>query len=212
MRQVVEMPRSLLSRCFGAHKDAAYGALVAVVVVAAIGALGRMAEAYADGLGIKPGLWEVRLVRQVVDGHDVSQQLTESVAKAQTALANLSPEERAHVQSMLKEASASPGNNASFRICIGAEMAANDLPVLEKDNSCRPVSPSRSGHRTTFHVDCVVNGTHIQGQGNAVSAGDVITTQADITTRAADGSMHSMHDETQMQYIGARCGNLRPAH
>lgn len=204
------MPRSLLSQWLGARRDTARSVLTAGAVVAVIGALGLLAAAYADGLGLKPGLWDVRLVRQVVDGHDVSQQLTESIAKAQAALANLPPDARARVQAMLNQTGVNPGSNASFRICISPEMAANDVPVLDKDSSCRPVLLSHTGNRTTFRIDCTANGTHMQGQGDAVSAGDVITTHADVTTRAADGSTHSMHNETQMQYVSADCGSLRP--
>lgn len=184
--------------------------LTAGAVTAAVVVFGLLGGAWAEGLGLKPGLWEVRLVHQVVDGHDVSQQLTESIAKAQAALAHLPPEARARVQNMLNEARVDPGNNASFRICITPAMAASDLPVLDKDNHCRPTLLERHGNHTTFRIDCSTNGTRIRGQGDAMIAGDMITSQADVTTTATDGSVHSMHNETQMQYLSADCGDLHP--
>lgn len=188
---------------------AARAGLIGTTVVA-IATLGLLAIAHAAGLGLKPGLWDVRLVRQVVDGHDVSAQLTESIAKVQTALANLPPEQRARVQAMLDQAGARPGDNASFRICLSAAMAANDLPVMDEHGSCQPVLLSRSGNHTTFRIDCTADGTHLQGHGDATSTGNTITSTSDIVTRAADGSMHKLHNETQMQYISADCGNLHP--
>lgn len=181
---------------------------------AAIGTAGLLllAVTYAAGLGLKPGLWDVRLVHQIVDGHDVSQQLTESIAKAQTALAHLPPDQRARVQAMLDAAGVSTDSNASFRICISPEMAASDLPVLDKDSSCRPTLVSHNGNHTAFRIDCTAHDTHVQGEGDAVSSGDVITTHAKITTTAADGSKHLMQNETQMQYVSADCGSLRPPH
>lgn len=110
--------------------------------------------------GLKPGLWDARLVRQIVDGHDVSAQLTEYIAKAQTAVANLPPETRARAQAKLDEAGVNPGSNASCRICVSPAMAASDLPIMDKDDSCRPVLLSRSRKHTTFRVDCTVNGAH----------------------------------------------------
>jgi hypothetical protein len=197
-----------LSRWHAVLKDGA--ALVAGMAVAAVGTFGLLTLAQAAGLGLKPGLWDVRLVRQIVDGHDISAQLTESIAKAQAALARLPPEERARAQAMLEPAGINPGNNASFRICVSAAMAASDLPVLDKDGSCRPVMLSHTGNRSSFRIDCTVNGMHLQGQGEAISAGDVITSSSDITTRATDGSMHMTHDETQMHYVSADCGALQP--
>jgi len=204
------MPYSLLSRWLKLCKDPARAALTTGTAVAVIGTLGLLAVTHAAGLGLKPGLWDVRLVRQIVDGHDVSAQLTESIAKEQTALAKLTPEARKHAQAMLNPAGANPGSNANFRICVSPAMGASDLPIMDKDGSCQPVMLSRSGNHTAFRIDCMANGTHIQGQGEAVSTGDVITSRSDITARAADGSTHTMHDETRMQYISADCGNLRP--
>jgi Protein of unknown function (DUF3617) len=203
---------SLLRRC-GVRREAVRAALAGTAVaalgaVAAVGTLGLLAVTHAAGLGLKPGLWDVRLVRQVVDGHDVSAQLTESIAKVQTALANLPPDARARVQAILQQAGVHADSNASFRICISPAMAANDAPIMDKNGSCRPAVLSRSGNHTTFRIDCTANGTHMQGQGEAISTGDTITSNSDITTRAADGSTHTLHNETQMQYVGADCGTL----
>jgi len=166
-------------------------------------------ESQAAGLGLKPGLWEVRLVRQVVDGHDVSAQLSESVAKAQTALGKLPPDARARAQANLP-LSQQPGSNTRFRICLSPAMAASDLPVLDKDGSCRPMLLSRSGQRTTFSIQCSTDGTQVKGRGEAVRSGALISAQSDVTTRAVDGSTHTLHNETQMQYVGADCGKLAP--
>jgi hypothetical protein len=69
---------------------------------------------------------------------------------------------------------------------------------------------SRSGHATTFRIDCTADGTRVQGRGRAVSSGNVISVQSDVTTHATDRSTHTLHNETQMQYLGADCGKLQP--
>ena len=98
-----------------AYRGGARFALLVIAAAATLGALGALQRAQAAGLGLKPGLWEVRLMRQIVDGHDVSAQLTESVAKTQTALANLTPEARARAQAMFHR-NGDSGGNSSFRI------------------------------------------------------------------------------------------------
>lgn len=204
------MPRPVTLLGFTSRRGAPPAAIAATVAIAGMGTLGWLTVTHAAALGLRPGLWDVRLVRQVVDGHDVSAQLTESIAKAQAALANLPPEQRARVQAMLDQAGVNPGGNASFRICISSAMAARDLPVMDKSGSCQPALLSRSGSQTRFRIDCTADGTHVQGQGEAISTGNTIRSKSDITTRAADGSTHTLHNETQMQYISADCGGLRP--
>jgi len=168
------MSRSLLSRLFEIRDGTARRRLTCGTAVVAIGVICLLAVNFsrAAGLGLKPGLWDVRLVRQVVDGHDVSQQLTESMAKAHTALARLPPGQRAHTQALLE----------------------------------------RSANHTSFRIDCALNGAHIRGKGEAVSQANAITARSDITTRDTAGSMHTIRNETRMQYVSADCGSLRAPH
>lgn len=181
----------------------------ACTAITAIGLFGVLGVAEAAGLGLKPGLWDVRLVRQIVDGHDVSAQLTESVAKTQTALGKLAPAARARAEKKF-HAGDDSGSNTSFRICLTPAMAATGLPVLEQDGSCRPTMTSQSGHQVTFRIQCSANGAQIKGRGQAASAGMLITAKSDVITRASDGSSHTLHNEMQMRYLGADCGNVLP--
>lgn len=181
----------------------------ASVAIAAIGLFGVLGLAEAAGLGLKPGLWDVRLVRQMVDGHDVSAQLTESVAKTQTALGKLAPKARAKAEKRFHVGDDS-GSNTSFRICLTPAMAATDLPIMDKDGSCRPTLISQSGHRVTFRIQCSSDGTLVKGRGQAAGTGMLITVKSDVVTRAANGSSHTLHNEMQMHYLGADCGNIPP--
>jgi len=159
----------------------------------------------AAGLALRPGLWQVSLVRQIVDGHDVSAQLTESVAKEDIALARLSPQERARVVASHRHPAVNPGGNASFRICITPLMASRDLPVIDPNDRCRPQRLGRHGHRISFRIDCTVEGTRLQGQGDAYSMGGVVHSANHLRTRNPDGSTHTMQNDTQMRYLGAQC-------
>lgn len=184
--------------------------LPAFVAITAVPMLaGGLQIAHAGGLGLKPGLWEVRLVRQIVDGNDVSAQLTESVAKAQTALSKLSPEARARAEERFHPGH-DAGGNSSFRICLTPAMAASDLPVLDKDGRCRPAMLSQRGRQVNFRIQCRADGTLVKGQGRAVRTGGLIAATSDVVTRAADGSTHTLHNESQMQYLSADCGKLPP--
>lgn len=184
-------------------------ALTAGTVASAITAFGVPGVAKAAGLGLKAGLWDVRLVRQTVDGHDVSAQLTESVAKGQTALAKLPPDARARAEQRFHPNHDS-GGNTSFLICLTPAMAASDLPVLDRQASCRPLMLSHSSGHVSFRIECSADGTLVKGQGQAINTGALIITKSDVITRASDGSTHTLHNETQMQFFGTHCGKLLP--
>jgi hypothetical protein len=187
----------------------ARAAAIACTAASAIVAFGVPRAAEAAGLGIRPGLWDVRLIRQTVDGHDVSAQLTESVAKGRTALAKLPPDARARAEQRFHPNHDS-GGNTSFRICLTAAMAASDLPVLDRQDRCRPVMLSQSSGHASFRIQCSADGTRVTGHGQAVNTGALIIAKTDVITRASDGSRHTLHNETQMHFLGTGCGKLLP--
>lgn len=174
------------------------------MILAVLLSLGSFPIIQAAGLGLLPGLWEVRLVKQSIDGHDISAQLTESVAKGETALSKLTPAARDRAQQTYRHSD--PGSNASFRVCLNAQLAARNLPILDQEGRCRPVAASRNGQVTAFRIDCTADGNHIKGEGQSRKAGKLIVTQTTVRTRAPDGSAHTMRDTTQMQFLGADCG------
>jgi hypothetical protein len=169
------------------------------------------APAFADGLGLKPGLWEMRIVRHVMDGKDMSSQLSDAQARMQQALANMPPEQRDRVASMMKgQGGPASGGNGTVRMCISPEMASRDKPIVDRDGRCEPATVTHSGDRTTFEFNCTSNGVTSTGKGQATKSADGIATQVDLTTHSASGETHVMHNETEMKFIGTDCGDVKP--
>lgn len=165
--------------------------------------------AYATGLGLKPGLWELKLVKQLEDGTDKSAQLAAAAAQMKAAMANLPPEQRARVQAMMPQAGVGLGDNGNFRICVTPEMAKRDQPVLDKDGHCQPAKISHDGNITTYEFSCTSNGSSRQGKGQSIAEGDTIRNIVDMTSERA-GQTHQMHSESEMHYLGADCGDIKP--
>ncbi len=166
----------------------------------------------AAGFGLKPGLWESRVIKQVMDGHDTTAQITGASAQMQQALANLPPEQRARMEEMIKQRGMSPGSNGTFKMCITAEEANRDRPILDRQGQshCEPATVTHSGNHSTFTINCNSNGLVTTGKGETTASGDLITGQVDMTTRRADGTTHEMHTETEMRFLGADCGDVKP--
>jgi hypothetical protein len=168
------------------------------------------APVFADGIGLKAGLWEVRLVKQTVDGRDTSTQLAASLEHMKQAMANLPPEQRERMEAMMKQSGVTEGNNGGFRVCVSPEMAQRDAPVLDRQGHCQPASIQRHGSTTDFQFSCTTNGVTIRGKGQAVMLGNVIKTHTEVTSQTTGGATHQTQNDSEMTYLGSDCGDVKP--
>jgi hypothetical protein len=166
--------------------------------------------AHATGVGLKPGLWEVRVVKQVVDGRDTTAQMAAQAAQMQQTMAKMPPEQRAKMEAMFKEKGVSQGSDGGYRLCISPEMAKRDTPIVDKYGRCQPAKVTHSGNQTTYEFSCSSNGISTAGKGESTAAGDLITTRSDTTVKNANGTTRVIHSESEMKYLGSGCGDVKP--
>jgi hypothetical protein len=176
--------------------------LMAVVLIAAT------AGGWA-GQTMKPGLWELRTTKQVVDGQDMTAQMAAAQAQMNQAMGNMPAAQRKQMEAMMGKQGMPASGNVQ-RICVSSEMAARDRPVLSHDGSCEPSKVSRSGDKMSFEFNCVIEGRNTSGRGESVVSGDTISSKMDMTTTDAKGK-HTMQTESQMKYLGSDCQGLKPA-
>jgi hypothetical protein len=167
-------------------------------------------SAFAAGMGLKPGLWEVKVIKQVIDGRDMTAQIAAASANMQQAMANMPPEQRARMQAMVGNNGAGQGGSGGFRICVSPEMAKRNAPMVDKEGRCQPGTVTHSGNETTYEFSCNINGNASEGKGQVTAAGDVITNRMDMTSHAANGKTRVMHTESEMHYLGSDCGDVKP--
>jgi hypothetical protein len=168
---------------------------------------------FAQTSSMKPGLWEMKQIHQVVDGRDMAAQMAAANAKMEQAMASMTPEQRKQMEAMMG-GQGMPGQGAGgggMRVCISPAMAAQDKPVVDPDGHCEPTKMTRSGAKTSFEVHCAANGRTQTGKGETTVSGDTVTTLMDMTTTDAQGS-HSIHSESQMKYLGPDCQGIKPGY
>ena len=51
-------------------------------------------SAFAQSSALKPGLWEIKTIRQVMDGRDMSAQMNAAQGQMEEAMAQMSPDQR----------------------------------------------------------------------------------------------------------------------
>ena len=157
----------------------------------------------------KPGLWEMRIVKNVVDGQDHSAQMAEMGDKMQAAMAKLSPQQRAQMSAMMGHSGMSMGSQGAMQMCITAEMAKRDVPVVDKDHACKPANVQRSGNHTTYEFSCTTKGVTTTGKGEATANGDTVSMRSDLTTKSATET-HHIQTEMEMRFVQSDCGKVKP--
>jgi hypothetical protein len=165
--------------------------------------------AFAQTSSLKPGLWELKTISQIMDGRDMSAQMALNQAKMQEAMANMSPAQREQMQAIMGRQGAF--SSGGTQICISPAMAAKDKPVVDSKGDCEPIKISRSGNKTSFEINCTgKEGTRV-GKGESTVSGDTVTTRMDMATTDARGNHHTMQSEIQMKYLGSDCKGITPA-
>jgi hypothetical protein len=179
-----------------------------VMVVAGISAAGT---AFATGYGLKPGLWEMRVVKQLVDGVDRTAQFTSMSTQQKEMMSGMSPEQRERMETMIKQhAGSSYAHSGDLKICISPEEARLDRPIVDRQSGCQPTAIKHEGNRTSYEIQCKSGGSVTDGKGVSTAAGDLITSQVDMTTKMGSGQKHVVHNETEMKFLGASCGDVKP--
>jgi len=162
--------------------------------------------AYADGGAMRAGLWETKIVHQLVDGRDMSVQMAAAQARMQAAMANMTPEQRQMMSAHMKNM---PGQGGSMRICISPAMAAKHYVHTDPDGRCPSISVSTSGNKTSFSFNCTRDGRTTTGNGVSTVNGDTVTTHFEGTSADAKGN-HTMAVDSEMTYLGADCQGVTP--
>lgn len=156
---------------------------------------------------MKPGLWEVRLLKQVVDGQDLTARIAGIQVETQRAIANMPSQQRKQIEAKIGKQT--KAGTEAHHVCVSPEMAARDNPVVAQDAGCQPAKVERSGNKISFSVNCVNDGRTVVGTGDSVFADDAVSTKLDIAIVDVRGR-HTMQSEVQMNYLGPDCGGLKP--
>ena len=155
---------------------------------------------------VRPGLWEVKLVRQYMDGRDVTVLVPAALAGMTAFMDSMTPQQRKQMEATFGK----PPADTTQRICISPEMAAGNKPLLPPDVKCEPSLFERAGNRINFEFNCADQNRSSVGKGESTLATESVFTRIDLVTTDANGR-HTWRNETQATYVGTDCGKLKPA-
>jgi len=164
-------------------------------------------EATPD-VAVRPGLWEIKLVRQYMDGSDVTALVPVALAGVQQLMGGMTPQQRKQVEATLGKDVAN--GSTTQRICVSLEMATGDKPLLPPEVKCQPTAFNRGGNRVTFEFSCADQGRTTTGRGTSILSAESATTQIDMVTNDANGR-HKWQNHSLATFVADDCGTLKPA-
>jgi hypothetical protein len=86
---------------------------------------------------MKAGLWESRVIRQTLNGEDMSAKMADGQKRMQEAMAKMSPEQRKQMEQMMGKQGVQMGAPGAARFCVSAAMAARQEPLPDPDKQCK---------------------------------------------------------------------------
>lgn len=168
----------------------------AVLVVGLVAA----GPALAQDLTLKPGLWQITLTRQVLDGRDMLAERAAKLIKMKEALTRLPAERRREMEQQL---------GGVTRLCVGAGAAGGrgageSMPGM---GGCNPQKVVQSGATVTYDFRCEAQGQKISGRGERTTTPTGLHTRTESTVVGASGRRETAV-EADLVYLGGDCQGL----
>jgi hypothetical protein len=170
-----------------------------------------------SAMEMKPGLWEMRLLKMEADGKDTLQAIRSQTREAQARQVQLPPERRHQIYDPLVQ-----------RLCVSATTAKGEYWLTKivqgtPKPDCTPPKVNYSGEQIIYEMLCKMEGDGVaiikEGEilrettmklemviTNKISAEIAMTSQLS----AISGAKHTAVQESQMKFLGGDCDSLKP--
>jgi Protein of unknown function (DUF3617) len=177
-------------------------ATVAAFACATLTALPSLAQ------NIKPGLWEMNSKMQSGSG-----KLEMAMAAMQAQLANMTPEQRKTMENLMAQRgvklSGGPDAGVLVKMCLTPEMVAQNQLPLQQNGDCSTTRSPVKGNIMKVAFTCARPASSGEGQVTFVSD-SAYRLNMKITSNAG-GSPETMDVDGSGKWLGADCGNIKPA-
>jgi hypothetical protein len=148
---------------------------------------------------IKPGLWEMQH-KTVVDG--------QALPDMNKMLAQVPPEMRGQVQAMMAKNGAGL-TDTGLTICITPEQIANQQYGNDPKSQCQLTDMKQEGNVTHMKMAC--SKPKGEGETTVTRLNPESWTSVSTMTMSENGSPHTMNSEAAAKWLGADCGDVKPA-
>ena len=175
-----------------------------ILLASLCAALGAVVPAAAQTM--KPGLWALS---NKMTSNDPA--LGQAMSAMQEHMANMSPEQRQQMQSMMQQHGVQldigAGGALQTKICMTREMAERkEFPVQQGD--CRQTFTQQSP--TRGHIAFTCTKPRVSGEGDVTADNDTSYRAHMKIRREEEGRNQVVDMDVTGKWLAADCGNIRP--
>lgn len=159
---------------------------------------------YATAQSLKPGLWEIN--NKMTGGSGATEK---ALAEAQKQLANMPPDQRKMMESMMAKQGVGMGAGGAMtaKVCMTQEMIDRDeVPTQQGD--CKQSTSPRTGNSMKFSFVCTRPPASGESQVTFVSP-EVYTLNMTLKSMAS-GQPETMNMDATARFVSPACGNIKP--
>lgn len=169
----------------------------------ALAALAGAAQAQA----LKPGLWQMTSQTQSASG-----EMEKAMAEMQKQMAAMSPEQRKQMQDMMAKQGVSVGAGAGggmqIKVCLTKEMVERNEVMGQQPGDCKTAVSPRSG--STQKMSFVCTKPPSSGEAEVRYTSPEAYSSRMTVRSSARGKEETMTINSQGQWLGAACGDIKP--
>lgn len=170
------------------------------VLVAVLAATSPLAQALAQAIDVKPGLWEHSIVLKSESGR-----LEMALELARTQMELLPPAQRKAVEDTLAQQGIKADfGNQTFQNCITEEEAVSGSFSFAEDGGCEHTSVRKAGATTHVSFMCA------QGEGELTLTNGTSYTGTSSMALDFGGVVENATATHSGRWVGASCAALNP--
>lgn len=172
-----------------------------IAFAALLAGVAASTPALAQDLALKPGLWQITLTRQVIDGRDLLAERAAKYAQQHDDLARLSADQLHQTEERLGGVS---------RVCVvggsRGRRAGESLPGMM---GCNPSQVAQRDEATTFEFQCEAQGAKVVGRGERTPLPNGLHSRTEATLSNGNGRRNTVV-ESELVYLGSDCQGVAP--
>ncbi|MDR2220142.1 MAG: DUF3617 domain-containing protein [Methylobacillus sp.] len=160
---------------------------------------------------LKPGLWEMNIIKMEKDGKDIRKDmLAEGKAEVEQELAKMPPEQRKKIEDSIAQGRLDlTGRNQCWGPESGKNYFSQTVFSMSQLPECtQPKIVDRSGDRTTYEMSCKNKTGTLKSQ--VIATDDLVTTKMEtVNIMGKDGAQHTFVSELQLKSLTAEASRRK---
>lgn len=167
--------------------------------------------AFAADSGMKAGLWEIKTLKQVMDGQDMKAQMAAAQAQMQQQMASMPPEQRKQMEQMMAQQGVGMGpKGQTVKVCVSKEQAEMDGIPPQQGCTQKVQRVDASTMKVAFSCKGGQGQPPSSGEGTVTMQGPTAYTGQFKFKTESQGKPEQIDMAQSGKWLSDSCGAIKP--